>query len=99
MRVFVSSASSAIRPQILAYAEFRMFAALARYPAVQGARVKLRQYSSDRKVRCSVTIDFDTARSAKAIASGPHAAATIDRAAEQVIQLMRRRFQPESVGA
>lgn len=99
MRVLVSSTSAAIGSQILAYAEFRMFAALARYPAVQGARVTLRQDSAGGKVRCSVEIDFDRARPARAQASGPHAAATIDRAAERVIQLMRRRVQPESVGA
>jgi hypothetical protein len=98
MRVFVSSQGAAIGPQILAYAEFRMFAALARYPAVQGARVELRQEAADRKWRCSVIIDFDQARPATAHATGPHASATIDRAAEQVFRLMRRRFQPDTVG-
>ena len=98
MRVFVSSPGAAIGPQILAYAEFRMFAALARYPAVQGARVELRQ-DAERKVRCSVTVDVNGSAPARAHASGPQASVTIDRAAEQVIRLMRQRFQPDTVGA
>ena len=98
MRVFVSSASAAIGPPILAYAECRMFAVLAQYPSVQGARVLLR-HDPQGKVRCSVTIEFVTAGSAIAHASGPHAAATIDRAAGRVVRLMRRRCQRETVGA
>ena len=98
MRVFVSSDGAAIGPQILAYAEFRMFAVLARYPAVQRAQVAFRQ-DAERKVRCTVLIDLEDGPPAKAHASGPHAGVTIDRAAEQVVRLMRRRFQPDTVGA
>ena len=98
MRVFVSSEGAAIGPQILAYAEFRMFSVLARYPAVQRAHVTLRQ-DAERKLRCSVVIDVDGGAPAKAHANGPHAGVTIDRAAEQVVRLMRRRFQPDTVGA
>ena len=98
MRVFVSSASATIGPPVLAYAECRMFAVLAQYPSVQGARVLLR-HDPQGRVRCSVTIEFVTVGSARAHATGPHAAATIDRAASKVVRLMRRRFQRDSVGA
>jgi antibiotic biosynthesis monooxygenase (ABM) superfamily enzyme len=94
MRVYVSSPDAAISPQMLAYAEYRVFAVLARYDGVRGARVILRQ-AGDGAVRCTVMIDFDAAASARAGATGPNAAGTIDRAAERVVQLMRRRFQPE----
>ena len=99
MRVYVSSASAAIGPPILAYAECRMFAVLARHPFVQGARVLLRHDSIEGKVRCSVTIQFVTAGSARAHATGPHAAATIDCAVGRVVRLIRRRFQRDAVGA
>jgi ribosome-associated translation inhibitor RaiA len=98
MRVYVSSPNAAISPQILAYAEYRIFAALARYDAVRGARVVLRA-DARRGVRCSVTIDFDAAAPAQASASGSHAVATIDRAAGRVSRMMRSRFQPEIAAA
>lgn len=94
MRVFVSSPSEAIAPPILAYAELRIFAALAPYPDVQGARVVLRQDRGDGGVRCSVNIHFVSEASATTRARGPHAAATIDRAAARVGRMMRRRSPP-----
>ena len=74
-----------------------MFAVLARYAGVRGARVVLQE--ADGGVQCSITIDFDSAASARARVRGPHAAGTIDRAADRVVQLMRRRFQPEIAAA
>ena len=97
MRVYVSSQSPAFGPQILAYAEYRLFAVLARYAGVRGARVVLQDEADG--VRCSVTIDFDSTASARARVKGAHAVGTIDRAAERVLQLMRRRFQPEILAA
>ena len=97
MRVHVSSPSAAINPQVLAYAEYRLFAVLARYVGVRGARAILQE--ADGGVQCSITIDFDATASARARVRGPHAAGTIDRAAERVVQLMRRRFQPEIAAA
>jgi hypothetical protein len=98
MRVYVSSPSPAFSPQILAYAEYRLFAVLARYVGIRCARVVL-QDESEGGVRCSVTVDFDSAASARARVKGLHAAGTIDRAAERVGELMRRRFQPEILAA
>jgi hypothetical protein len=98
MRVYVSSPTAAINRQVLAYAEYRLFAVLARYAGVRGARV-LFQDDADGGVRCSITIDFDATASARARVKGPHAAGTIDRAAERVVQLMRRRLQPEIAAA
>ena len=96
MRVYVSSLSPAFGPQILAYAEYRLFAVLARYVGIRSARVVL-QGEPEGGVRCSVTVDFDSAASARARVKGLHAAGTIDRAAERVVELMRRRFQPEII--
>ncbi len=94
MRVYVSSPSPAFSSQILAYAEYRLFAALARYADVRGAQVVL-QDDAEGGVQCSITIELDSAESVQARVKGPHAVGTIDRAAERVAELMRRRFQPE----
>ena len=97
MRVSVSSPSATISPQILAYAEYRLFAALARYAGIRNARVVLDE--AEGGVRCSVAIDFESASPARARVTGLHAAGTIDRAAERVVQLMRRRLQPDTAAA
>jgi ribosome-associated translation inhibitor RaiA len=88
MRVYVSSSAAAIKPQILAYAEYRIFSALARYAEVREARVVLSSEDPGGAVRCSVTIE-DAAGSTRASAKGSQAAAAIDRAAERVTDLMR----------
>ena len=98
MRVYVSSPSAAFGPQILAYAEYRLFAVLARYAGIRGAHVVL-HHEGQGGVRCSVTIDFDSTASARTRVTGAHAASTIDRAAERVVQLMRRRCQPDIAAA
>jgi hypothetical protein len=88
MRVYVSSPDAAINPQLLAYAEYRIFAALARYPEVREARVVVQRSELGGAVQCSVAID-DADVSKRAIAKGVQAAAAIDRAAERVKHLMR----------
>ena len=98
MRVYVSSPSPAFSPQVLAYAEYRVCGALARYTGVRGARVML-QPQPGGGVRCSVAIDFDSTATVRASVTGRHAAGTIDRAAERLSLLMRERFQPEIVAA
>jgi ribosome-associated translation inhibitor RaiA len=87
MRVYVSSLNAAVNPQILAYAEYRIFAALARYSEVRQARVVLRSQPGG-AVKCSVTIE-DADGSTRASAKGLQAAAAVDRAAERVSDLMR----------
>jgi ribosome-associated translation inhibitor RaiA len=90
MRVYVSSLNPALNPQILAYAEYRIFAALAQYSGVREAQVVLHRDETAGAEQCSVTIE-DAAGSTRASAKGVQAAAAIDRAAERVRQLMRAR--------
>lgn len=87
MRVYVSSSDASINGQILAYAEFRIFAALAPYPEVREAHVVLHTVEPGGAVQCSVTIE-DAAEFSRTSAKG-QAAAAIDGAAERVKQLMR----------
>jgi hypothetical protein len=97
MRVYVSSLSPSIAPQILAYAEYRLFAVLARYAGVRSAQVVLQEEPEG--LRCSVTIDFDGTASARTRANGPRPAGTIDRAAELVAVLMGRHVEREIAAA
>src|SRR5688572_14426473 len=90
MRVYVSSLNAAINPQILAYAEYRIFAALARYAEVREAQVVLHSDEPGGAVQCSVTIE-DATGATRTSAKGVQAAAAIDRAAERVRPLMRAR--------
>ena len=94
MRVYVSSPSPAFSPQVLAYAEYRVFGALARYTGVRGARVVL-QPQAGGGARCSIAIDFESTPTVRASVTGRHAAGTIDRAAKRLSELMRERFHPE----
>jgi ribosome-associated translation inhibitor RaiA len=94
MRVHVSSPDAALNPQILTYAEYRIFAVLSHYPEVRAARVVLHHDEAARSVRCSVTIEHSHG-STRGRVKGAHAADTIDRTAARVGHLMRRRFQPE----
>jgi hypothetical protein len=77
--------------QALAYAEYRVFAVLARHAVVHSARVVLRRNERDGTVVCAVTVTFEPTGSARTRASGPQAAVAIDRAVERIINLMRRR--------
>ena len=90
MRVYVSSADAAINPQILTYAEYRIFSSLARYSDVREAQVVLHTDEPGGAIQCSVTIE-DAEGSTSTSAKGVQAAAAIDRAAERVGQVMRRR--------
>jgi ribosome-associated translation inhibitor RaiA len=87
MRVYVSSPDAALNPQLLAYAEYRIFAALARYSEVREARVVVRREAGG-ALQCSVTVD-EAAGSKRATAKGVQAAAAIDRAAERLKHVMQ----------
>ena len=90
MRVYVSSSAAAINPQMLAYAEFRIFSALARYSEVREAHVVLQSAGPGGAVKCSVMVE-DGGGPTRASAKGVQATAAIDRAAERVSDLMRDR--------
>lgn len=99
MRIYVSSPGAAISPQIRAYAEYRIFAVLARYDDVRCARVALRDEAGG-GLKCAVTIDFvGAAPPVRASAKGAHPAATIDGAAERVAAVMRGRLHIETAAA
>jgi ribosome-associated translation inhibitor RaiA len=77
-----------ISEQARAYAEYRVFAALAQSAErVRGARVVLRSHDREGgcdRVVCAVTIDLEGTRSLRVRATGAHAYAAINRAVERV---------------
>jgi ribosome-associated translation inhibitor RaiA len=81
--------------QARTYAEYRVFAALARHAQrVRGARVVLRRDERDGTcdtVVCAVTVALEPCGSIRARSRGQHAYAAINRAVERIGDLMRRR--------
>ncbi len=87
MRIHVFGEES-ISAQARAYAEYRMFAALAQSAdKVRGARVVLRSRDGNRgceRVVCAVTINLEGPGSLRIRTTGAHAYAAINRAVERV---------------
>ena len=86
-------------PHARAYAEYRVFAALARYTRViRRVRVELGHADGNGAgcVRCAVHLTLQPSGSAHARARGPHAFGAIDRVAERIRDVMARR-SPESI--
>lgn len=88
MRVLVTSFGEGLDTQVRTYAEYRFFSALAPHDIVRGARVRL--CVDGRQVQCSVRIALHRG-SMTASASGTHATAAIDKAADRVAALMDSR--------
>jgi ribosome-associated translation inhibitor RaiA len=82
-------------PQARAYAEYRLFATLARHiPVIRSVRVMLahaRRSDGADRVTCVVNLFLEPTGSVRARAQGPHAYSAIDCAAERIGDLMARR--------
>jgi ribosome-associated translation inhibitor RaiA len=95
MRIDVIGADDSTTPQARAYAEYRIFAKLARHTRViRRVRVVLahaKRNGSAGCVTCVVDLVLEPSGSARARARGPHAYGAIDRAAERIGDLMARR--------
>lgn len=102
MRIDVIANDDSITPQARAYAEYRIFAALARHTRViRRVRVELAQAERNGRVACvtcAVHLILDPSGSARARAQGVHAFGAIDRAAERISDLMARR-PPETISS
>ena len=89
-------------PHARAYAEYRVFAALARYTRlIRRVRVELGHADGNGSagcVTCAVHLTLQPSGSARARARGPHAFATIDRVAERIRDVMARR-SPERISS
>jgi ribosome-associated translation inhibitor RaiA len=92
MRIEVIGRGDATTPQARAYAEYRLFATLARHTRlIRRVRVVLahaERNGSAGCVTCAVELMLESSGSARARARGPHAYGAIDRAAERIGDLM-----------
>jgi ribosome-associated translation inhibitor RaiA len=95
MHIEVIAEDESINAQARTYAEYRVFTALARHiQHLRGARVVVRPDERDATrdtVVCAVTVALEPSGSIRTRARGRHAYAAIDRAAERIGDLMRRR--------
>src|SRR4051812_17355721 len=102
MRIDVIATDGATTPQARAYAEYRVFAALARHTRViRSVRVELAHAEGNDRpccVRCAVHLTLQPSGSARARAQSPHAFAAIDRAADRIRDVMARR-SPETISS
>ena len=95
MHIEVIGNDDSTSAQARAYAEYRLFAALAQHAqTVRSARIELRRIDDDGpgdNVLCAVTLTLEPSGVVRARAIGGHAYAAINRAVERVRQLMTRR--------
>jgi ribosome-associated translation inhibitor RaiA len=96
-RITVVSEDDAINPQARTYAEYRVFAVLARHtPNVRRVRVVLRQVGAREtcdNVGCAVTVALEPAGVLRIRATGPHVYAAINRAVERLGRALGRRVE------
>jgi hypothetical protein len=94
MRIHIRAPAGLATAQMRAYAEYRVFASLARFGAdVRGAIVTLDSALPDDRgaVTCLVDVDLGGPRTLRFRSTEPHAADAIDRAAERVRRALERR--------
>jgi ribosome-associated translation inhibitor RaiA len=100
MQIEVISEDKAITAEVRAYAEYRLFAILARYAGfVRSTRVIFRRSGRDGtggRIVCAVTVALEPSGYARARASNSLVYRAIDRATERVGELMSRRVEPRS---
>ena len=102
MRIDVIGTDDSATPQARAYAEYRLFATLARHARViRSVRVVLghvERNGNTGRVTCAVALVLEPSGSLRARAQGPHALAAINHAAERIGDLMARK-SPESISS
>ena len=96
MRIDVIGEDRTITADVRAYAEYRLFAMLARYAElVRRVQVVLRRARCDRtggQMVCSVTVTLEPSGYARTRVSKPLVYPAIDGAAERIGDLMSRRL-------
>lgn len=97
-RITVVSEDVAIGAQARTYAEYRVFAVLARHTRnVRRVRVVLRQMDPGEtcdKVTCAVTVILEPTGVVRIRATGPHVYAAINRTGERLSRALGRRVEP-----
>jgi ribosome-associated translation inhibitor RaiA len=101
-RILVIADHQSINPQARTYAEYRVFAAVARHiHCVRRVRVVLQSAEKEPpcedRLGCAITVALKPSGSLRIRATGSHVYAAINSAVEQLVRAMERRAaQPES---
>jgi ribosome-associated translation inhibitor RaiA len=95
-RILVLADDQSINPQARSYAEYRVFAAVARHlRCVRRVRIVLRSAeekpSREDRVGCAITVGLEPSGSLRIRAKGSHVYAAINNAVEQLVRAMERR--------
>ena len=96
-RITVVSEDDAVNVQVRTYAEYRVFAAIARHTRnVRRVRVVLRhvdERGTCDKVACTVTVALEPAGSFRIRATAPHVYGAINRAVERLGRALGQRVE------
>jgi ribosome-associated translation inhibitor RaiA len=95
-RILVVADRQSINPQARTYAEYRVFAAVARHiRRVRRVRVVLRSAEEksgrEDRVACAITVGLEPSGSLRIRANGLHVYAAINSAVEQLVRAMGQR--------
>jgi ribosome-associated translation inhibitor RaiA len=93
MRIRVSNIDTPISDETHAYAEYRVFTAIAPYErSICAVNVSVgRSAASDSQFVCTLTVDLARSGQVKTQARAAHPHAAIDRAADRIASLVGRR--------
>jgi ribosomal subunit interface protein len=95
-RILVIGDENLVSPQTRTYAEYRVFAIVARHTRrVRRVRIVLTRNLDARRdeLRCAVTVDLDSSPVLRVRAKGSHIYMAINRAVERLGAAMDRRFE------
>ena len=94
-RILVIADPDSVNPQARTYAEYRVFAAVARHTRrVRRVRVVIRsaheKWAREDRVTCAITVGLEPSGSLRIRAKGSHVYAAINSAVEQLVRGMER---------
>jgi ribosome-associated translation inhibitor RaiA len=96
MHISITGSEGLTTDQVRAYAEYRVFAALARFGrSIREASVTLVLLAGDRGVSCTIDVDLGDGDVVHCSSTDPHVIGAIDRAAERARRMLERRARQE----
>jgi hypothetical protein len=96
-RIVVAGDEDTVSPQARTYAEYRVFAVVARHTRhVQRVRVLVERIHGNtgcERLKCGITVDLEQAGMVSVAGTGPHTCAAINRAVERLGPALERRLE------
>ena len=96
MHISITGSEGLTTDQVRVYAEYRVFAALARFGrSIREASVSLVVLAGDREVSCAIDVDLGEGDIVRCGSTDPHVIGAFDRAAERTRRTLERRAKQE----